>query len=420
MNDTGEILEITRIGATGAAAIITLVGKAIKKLLAEMELAKQMKLISGQEYDKAITFLRDVKGQQFLRSIPIKSEAYPEGLTLEMLKEELNQRHISYHILPDINGKDGKVQIMVYEGHKKEYQDFFENYMKSFLKGGIYEEGVLKELSNNKMVLFNLPFKGSKEDLFKNLTAMNVRFAPLPDPIPDDNLFPMAVVNEDMKKINLLLEKTGEQITSTLADYWEEPSYLKTGDEQVQEDVKKSVKEYARKNNEKISIEEWLAKTQNQEVIQKMKNPDLALLSIDKRSLLQNNSIDDKHCNIRFPLTKNEREVQLILPKKEVYDVGNQLTLVTFLDKNAQYSVFRKENRSTELIKGNEIAEYFKEAKVTLDALKKGDGAIYYPKVPSGKVQERKAAKQPLPKQPLPKALPKSSPKTPSKPLSKR
>lgn len=419
MNDTGEILEITRIGATGAAAIITLVGKAIKKLLAEMELAKQMKLISGQEYDKAITFLRDVKGQQFLRSIPIKSEAYPDGLTLEMLKEELNQRHISYHILPDINAKDGKVQIMVYEGHKKEYQDFFENYMKSFLKGGIYEEGVLKDLSNNKMVLFNLPFKGSKEDLFKNLTAMNVRFAPLPDPIPDDNLFPMAVVNEDMKKINLLLEKTGEQITSTLVDYWEEPSYLKTGDEQVQEDVKKSVKEYARKNNEKLSIEEWLAKTQNQEVIQKMKNPDLALLSIDKRSLLQNNSIDDKHCNIRFPLTKNEREVQLILPKKEVYDVGNQLTLVTFLDKNAQYSVFRKENRSTELIKGNEIAEYFKEAKVTLDALKKGSGAIYYPKVPSGKVQERKAAKKPLPKKPLPKALPKSSPKTPSKPLSK-
>jgi len=372
MNETREIIEIMSIGAKGIAYLTGMAVKHLQKIYAEAEVAKEMKLISGQEFDSIDQFLRSVKGDFEQNSIPVKSNVFPKGQRIEEIKKELNQRGITFHVMPDLNKADGKMQLLVYNRHRQKYKEFLEDYFYKFLQvGGKHDEHTLNEFTQKNTSLVNVPFNGSLDVLEKNLQAMKINYALLPDPIPGDNLYPLCVANEDIKKLNLLMEKVGEQLTTDIASAWQEDSYLKTASKEVQDEIKQKVKTYAVENQKMEEISEWLESKNEREIIQKKNNPNLRELSIDIPSLVKDPNRSEEFYHIRFPLTHKEQETTMMLEKKDFYIKKNQRTMVTFLNAQKEYDVFQKGTGTQTKMTGQEISDYFKVANDKMNTIKR-------------------------------------------------
>ena len=82
------------------------------------------------------------------------------------------------------------------------------------------------------------------------------------------------------------------------------------------------------------------------------KNTNLLDVTITKKLIEQEN---DHACKTRVPGMYGEKEGYIWLDKKDIMEIHDGKTLLTYLDKNKEYKIYSKDNRVLYTMKGGEL-----------------------------------------------------------------
>lgn len=352
-------------------------------------------ILKGGEVLNFEKFMKATEGKFDILNVPT------EIRKTDMLKE-LDDLKIRYHVLPNLNEKNGMRQIAVFTEDRQKFSAWMEQKILGLLQnGGEKTVGQLNRLTDSNTSIVSIPCEGTEnlQKLKEDFNALQINYAQLPDLNVGDGCTQFLVANADMKKVEHLFslykddmlakgEDIGEMKSVTPEQYMntaemDVDDYVATGDEKVQAANQK----YEGKG--KGPLESWFdeknTRTQSMEdgAYEKLhKNPDYCEITIDKESLVDNccyemdpNSPDAQNFFAsRIPGTYGTNEQTLILPKDQVFLTTDGKTYVAFLKKddrpiilNASGKPICMDNRGT----GEELAKQYDKAMKRAQKMKK-------------------------------------------------
>lgn len=151
ISDTATLIKLSSQGtyflAKGSVKAILYLYQTIKKLQAANVLGKG----EVEEFEK---FLKATEGKYRILNIPTE-----KAEELNQMREDLNQMHISYTILPDLNVGDGQTQIAYAIADTEKVEAWYRSFCLDHLKnGGEKQYTELMNLTEGQVSIANIPW----------------------------------------------------------------------------------------------------------------------------------------------------------------------------------------------------------------------------------------------------------------------
>ncbi|RHS61107.1 hypothetical protein DW955_12320 [Ruminococcus sp. AM45-9BH] len=150
ISDTATLIKLSSQGtyflAKGSVKAILYLYQTIKKLQAANVLGKG----EVEEFEK---FLKATEGKYRIINIPTEKTE-----ELNQMREDLNQMHISYTVLPDLNVGDGQTQIAYAIADTEKVEAWYRSFCLDHLKnGGEKQYTELMNLTEGQVSIANIP-----------------------------------------------------------------------------------------------------------------------------------------------------------------------------------------------------------------------------------------------------------------------
>lgn len=151
ISDTATLIKLSSQGtyflAKGSVKAILYLYQTIKKLQAANVLGKG----EVEEFEK---FLKATEGKYRILNIPTE-----KAEELNQMREDLNQMHISYTVLPDLNVGDGQTQIAYAIADTEKVEAWYRSFCLDHLKnGGEKQYTELMNLTEGQVSIANIPW----------------------------------------------------------------------------------------------------------------------------------------------------------------------------------------------------------------------------------------------------------------------
>ena len=151
ISDTATLIKLSSQGtyflAKGSVKAILYLYQTIKKLQAANVLGKG----EVEEFEK---FLKATEGKYRIINIPTEKTE-----ELNQMREDLNQMHISYTVLPDLNVGDGQTQIAYAIADTEKVEAWYRSFCLDHLKnGGEKQYTELMNLREGQVSIANIPW----------------------------------------------------------------------------------------------------------------------------------------------------------------------------------------------------------------------------------------------------------------------
>lgn len=347
------------------------------------------KLLSGGEIESFEKFLKATGGRFDIINVPVTEGNASE---LDAFQNMLEERKIRYHILPDLNGNDRRMQFCIYQPDAQRFAGCFQEYIQSQLSGGEMVEGNLMNLTDGHASLVSVPGEEHMEQFREDFNRLRINYAVMPDLRVGDGQVQILVANNDLPKMRHWYQlyqedmlRQGRQVGSFRSMTMDE--YQATAEMKPEEyiatspaDMRERLKKY--EGMEKGEFEQAIDKLENQVrtadtyAFEKyLKNPEYEMLSIDHESLVAQADPsalppeEQENFICRIPGTFKENERTLVIPKDQVFLVPGtgKDRYLAFVRSDMPPAVYDKAGkRVSEFATGKSLMEHFDQVKEKL------------------------------------------------------
>ena len=272
----------------------------------------------------------------------------------------MEERNVRYIRMPDLNDKDGFVQLAVYGEDQLNFQGWYDRFLMARMQGGEHELQNLNNLTSGRTSIVSIPMEQEIDLLKADFDTLQVNYSILPDLNIGDGEIQVVVANADLPKVEhwyrMLQEKClseGKLVkdfqTIDMGQYREtgtmsEESYVDTASQEMKEKLEKYEGQERGELEEKVLETENSIKSISNERYQELHNhPDYVEITINRETLIDQSRIArEKNPEVeakgmfasRVPGTWGENERTLVLPTDQVFQTDGGKTYLAFLAKN--------------------------------------------------------------------------------------
>lgn len=332
--------------------------------------------LSKGEVKNFETFMKITKGKYDIVNVPGR---------IQKFQEELKRSGIRFCMMPDLNKTDGMTQIAVFTEDRQKFQALFEKHIERELRGGEKNLSDLSKLTNNNVSIIDIPCEGAEQAVFRDLDALKVNYAKLPDLKVGDGSVQLMVANADLDKVEHWFAKYKEKMEN-ISDYkamrkedyfsmarMTEKEYMETADEKTKQILESFNEKKMRKELETAAetvknMDYGIRKQSIPRFSQLKENPEFQMISINHHTLVSQEPVAVKFmkenpewCVSRIPGTWGDKKQFLVLPSDQVFKTPAG-QWVAFLEKektqltlNSKGNIERIENRK----KGSELVKHY-------------------------------------------------------------
>ena len=314
-------------------------------------------MLNKREFQNFQEFAKLTEGNYKIVNVPVESwkELEKSGFLSQM--EERNVRYIR---MPDLNDKDGFVQLAVYGEDQLNFQGWYDRFLMARMQGGEHELQNLNNLTSGRTSIVSIPMEQEVDLLKADFDTLQVNYSILPDLNIGDGEIQVVVANADLPKVEhwyrMLQEKClseGKEIkdfeTIDMGQYREtgtmnEEAYVDTASGEMKEKLGKYEGQERGELEEKVLETENSIKSISNERYQELHNhPDYVEITINRETLIDQSRIArEKNPEVeakgmfasRVPGTWGENERTLVLPTDQVFQTDGGKTYLAFLAKN--------------------------------------------------------------------------------------
>ena len=167
----------------------------------------------------------------------------------------MEERNVRYIRMPDLNDKDGFVQLAVYGEDQLNFQGWYDRFLMARMQGGEHELQNLNNLTSGRTSIVSIPMEQEIDLLKADFDTLQVNYSILPDLNIGDGEIQVVVANADLPKVEhwyrMLQEKClseGKLVkdfqTIDMGQYREtgtmsEESYVDTASQEMKEKLEK-------------------------------------------------------------------------------------------------------------------------------------------------------------------------------------
>ena len=272
----------------------------------------------------------------------------------------MEERNVRYIRMPDLNDKDGFVQLAVYGEDQLNFQGWYDRFLMARMQGGEHELQNLNNLTNGRTSIVSIPMEQEVDLLKADFDTLQVNYSILPDLNIGDGEIQVVVANADLPKVEhwyrMLQEKClseGKEIkdfeTIDMGQYREtgtmnEEAYVDTASGEMKEKLEKYEGQERGELEEKVlEMENSIKSISNERYQELHQHPDYVEVTINRETLIDQSRIAQKKnpeveakgmFASRVPGTWGESERTLVLPTDQVFQTDGGKTYLAFLAKN--------------------------------------------------------------------------------------
>ena len=359
MNEEEQVLAILRIGAETTYYLLRGSVEGILHLIRYLKALEKNNLLSGKELKNFNSFLKATEGNFQLLNIPTENAE-----KLEEMRRAFKETGVTYMILPNLNPNDGMTQIAYYMPHTMKVEAWYRNFCLKELAGGEHSRIDLKNLTEGHTSIVNIPWNKDLELLKEDFDKLQINYAILPDLNVGDGYVQIQYADADAGKVRGWYEafqkdflKAGQWIDSFKP--MSEEAYMNTGKMDVQEyidtapkEMKERIEKEGQENPQVFpeAPEVWKSYTKttaDPRYLQLANRPGYLEITINQSLVKQveDRGVAGELFLSRIPGTSGAEELNLMLPRKDVFTTDDGKTFVTFLEANKIYHTFRSDLR---------------------------------------------------------------------------
>ena len=93
----------------------------------------------------------------------------------------MEERNVRYIRMPDLNDKDGFVQLAVYGEDQLNFQGWYDRFLMARMQGGEHELQNLNNLTNGRTSIVSIPMEQEVDLLKADFDTLQVNYSILPD-----------------------------------------------------------------------------------------------------------------------------------------------------------------------------------------------------------------------------------------------
>lgn len=302
-------------------------------------------------------FLKVTEGKYDIMNVP----EIPE----KQLTEELNSLGIHYMILPDLEKKDGMLQVAVYQADRENFAAWYQRHIMNQMTGGEKELQELKNLTNGKTTIVSFPLEDEEELIREDFEKLGINYSRLPDLHVGDGELQIVIANADLPKVESWYKLYREDLMKDgITDVpnmrkMSMDNYMQTGQQTEEEYIDTASSELKAANakyegKEKGKIEHQIETVEHHAMrkesstayLRYVNDPAYIPISVDKKTLVEKSSIINKdgldrynQFACRIPGTYGKNEKQLVIPETQVFETQKG-SYIAFLNKEEPVFVF--------------------------------------------------------------------------------
>ena len=347
------------------------------------------KLLAGGEVESFEKFLKATGGRFDIINVPVTQEGAAD---FEEFKKMLDERKIRYHILPDLNGNDQRIQVCVFQPDAQRFAGCFRDYIQNQLSGGEMVEGNLLNLTDGHASLVSVPGEDQVERFREDFNRLRINYAVMPDLRVGDGQVQILVANNDIPKMRHWYQlyqedmlRQGKHVgkfrSITMDEYqataeMKPEEYVATSPEELKERLQKYERLEKGEFEQAIDALENQVGTADSYAFEKyLRNPEYEMLSIDHETLVAqvNPEIlpetERQNFICRIPGTFGEDVRYLSVPKEQVFLLSGsgRDRYLAFIRSEDAPDVFEKAGKkAVEFTTGKSLMEHFDKVKEKL------------------------------------------------------
>lgn len=353
MSEEEQVLAILRLGGETTYYLLKGTVDGLLKLIRFLKKMEKEKMLSGQELRKFNSFLKVTEGNFQLLNVPTDD---PDKL--EEMRQTFAKTGVTYMVMPDLNPEDGMTQIAYYMPHTYQVEAWYRNFCLRELAGGEHSRAELRNLTEGRTAIVNIPWDKDLKLLREDFDRLGINYAVLPDLNVGDGYVQFLYAEADASKVRSWYEayqkdflKAGKWIDSFAP--MTEDSYMNTGridseeyldgmSEQLAEQVGKEYMDEtsaAKEERQQETSRRQVRSTADPRYLQLKARPGYLEISINE-SLVKNVNTDGIAKDFflsRIPGTYGDKELDVMLPRKDVFTADQGKTFLTFLEANREY-----------------------------------------------------------------------------------
>lgn len=367
--------------------------RAILLLLQHLHRMHKEKLLSGGEVENFENFVRATGGRFDIVNVPV---AEGQETALDEFRQNLSDLKIRYHVLPDLNSTDNRIQVCVYQPDAGRFANCFKDYIRKQLSGGELLENNLLNLTDGQASLVSVQGEDRKPEILKDFNDLKINYAVMPDLRVGDGKIQFLVANHDIPRLKQWYRlyqqdmlKGGKAVADLRTISMDE--YQATADMKAEEYIDTAtpeMKERLAKYNtlEKGEFEKAVDELEKQVrqadtyTFEKyLKNPEYEMISVDHKTLVEPVDVsafpesEQENFICRIPGTYGEEAKYLSVPKEQVFmlSMGGRERYFSFVKADEEPTVLDKAGkRALEFATGHALMEHFDKAREMIDAEK--------------------------------------------------
>lgn len=189
---------VLKFTTVGSILLVTFLARMVKE-----------KLLDSGSVTNFSSFCKQCDGEYTIVNIPLETKdtvsvpskplsgfRYNKGIA-----DELKDMGMSVCQMPDLNKNDGYIQIAVSNKDKQNFSAWYENYLRSHMKGGEHSMDELNRMTNNHTSIVSIPFEGKEETFVNDFNTLQINYSILPDLRVGDGEIQLVVANTDIQKV---------------------------------------------------------------------------------------------------------------------------------------------------------------------------------------------------------------------------
>ena len=379
---TNEIVARILRGNQAFNVVLSAGIRGILLLMQHLYRLRKERLLAGGEVESFEKFLKATSGRFDIINVPVTKDGTAD---YEEFKQMLDERKIRFHVLPDLNEGDDRVQVCVYQPDAQRFAVCFKDYIQNQLTGGEMVEGNLWNLTDGHATLISVPGEEKVEQFRQDFDRLHINYAVMPDLKVGDGQVQILVANNDLGKMRHWyglyqkdMLKQGKPIgdfrSMTMDEYqataeMNSEEYVATSTEDMKERLQKY--EGLEKGEFEKAVDDLEDRigTADSPLFEKyLKNTQYEMLSIDEESLVE--GVDPeilpeeerKNFVCRIPGALGEDERYISVPKSQVFRLESSYgdRYLAFVKADAEPAVFDKAGKkAAEFVTGKSLMEHF-------------------------------------------------------------
>ena len=367
--------------------------RAILLLLQHLHRMHREKLLMGGEVENFERFVKATGGRFDIVNVPI---ADGDNAAFAEFKKNLDDLKVRYHILPDLDGADKRIQICVFQPDAGRFAGSFKEYIQKQLSGGELLENNLLNLTEGQASLVSVQGEERKAEIQKDFDNLKINYAVMPDLKVGDGKIQFLVANHDIPRLKQWYRlyqqdmlKAGKAISDLRAISLDE--YQATADMSAEDYINTSTPELKARLEkyqtlEKGEFERAVDELENQVrqadtyTFEKfLKSTEYEMVSVDHKTLVEPvdtssfPETEKENFICRIPGTFGEDARYLSVPKEQVFllSMGGRDRYFSFVKSEEPPTVLDAAGKKvSEFATGRALMEHFDRVRETLDAEK--------------------------------------------------